>query len=144
MSSSDSSDGRSPIGGTDITKRSAQLGSGGDERSLGGFVDRLKRKSSFRAQEIRRGSLGKKDDRGFASRVAREAAIFEVKATDSTGRAAWYFVKVPRLKVVAFDIATQRGDFDLTDYGEIVESGYGEEIPDDIRERVLGVQTSSE
>jgi hypothetical protein len=53
--------------------------------------------------------------------------IHKLKAKDTTGRWAYYFVYVERAKEPAF-LAAIKGDgtIDLSDYGRIIASCYGE------------------
>lgn len=48
---------------------------------------------------------------------------------DTTGHAAWYFVRVEAAKIRAFLKAIAQGSIALELYGSIVESGYGKEPP---------------
>jgi len=49
---------------------------------------------------------------------------------DHTGRPAWYFVRVESTKQRMFLQHIRSGALDLTGFGEIIESGYGEEPPE--------------
>lgn len=55
---------------------------------------------------------------------------------DHTGQSAWYFVRVQAAKARAFLKAIAAGSINLTQFGEIVESGYGKEPPYSILTRM--------
>lgn len=64
--------------------------------------------------------------------VSRECKnIYLVKGgKDSTGRDTWFFIRVDSLKTSLFKQKIKTGSLDLQDFGEILESGYGEEPPE--------------
>jgi hypothetical protein len=74
--------------------------------------------------------------RSFADReIARKGhLIHKLKARDSTGRWAYYFVLVEPAKERRF-MAAIAGDgmIDLEDFGRVVASNYGEAPSDDVR-----------
>ncbi len=45
------------------------------------------------------------------------------------GKKAWYYVKVERGRLPSFKKAMKAGEYNLTDYGEILSSGWGENPP---------------
>lgn len=49
--------------------------------------------------------------------------------TDHTEQAAWYFVRVEEPRQRAFLKAVKSGALDLQAYGEVLESGYGDNPP---------------
>jgi hypothetical protein len=53
--------------------------------------------------------------------------LYRVKGNDRTGKRAWYLVLVPKLKSVMFEKALKSGALKITDYGNVIASGYGEE-----------------
>ena len=66
----------------------------------------------------------------FVDRVvaaSQSEYFYKVNATDSTGRRAFYYILVDRLKIKSFLSLQPDGHYDLADYGEIIASGYGEE-----------------
>ncbi|HRK69843.1 MAG TPA: hypothetical protein PKY73_20030 [Hyphomonas sp.] len=91
--------------------------------------------------------MDKSEPQSFAERFAKPAAkprsqadqliaksghlVHKLKAKDTTGRWAYYFVYVERAKEKAF-LAAIEGDgiIQLEDYGRVVASCYGEE-PDE-------------
>jgi len=65
--------------------------------------------------------------------TARNDNLYLVNGgSDYTDQPAWYFIRVENVKVRAFFRAVEAGNIKLEDFGEIVESGYGEEPPDAI------------
>lgn len=77
------------------------------------------------------------DKRSFAEReIARRGhLVHKLKAKDSTGRWAYYFVLVEPLRAPAFMKAIEgNGMIDLEDYGEVIASNYGEEPSEQVRE----------
>ena len=58
---------------------------------------------------------------------------FLTKGRDITGRDAWYFVLIRPFRLRAF-LTHKTGDsYNLEDYGDIILSGYGEEVPEEVR-----------
>ncbi len=62
--------------------------------------------------------------------------IYLIRGGDSTGRAAWYYVEVDREKKAQFEHDAKQGQIQLTEYGKIIISGYGEEPPQSVRKRM--------
>lgn len=80
--------------------------------------------------------------RSFADQeIAKQGhLIHKLKAKDTTGRWAYYFVLVPKAKESAFLSAIGgEGTIDLEDFGRVIASCYGQkptqEIVDMLRER---------
>ena len=68
----------------------------------------------------------------YASSVtnARNDNIYLVRGgNDRTDQPAWYFIRVDNVKTRAFLSAIKAGAIDLNAFGEIIESGYGENPP---------------
>ena len=60
--------------------------------------------------------------------------IHKLKAKDSTGRWAYYFVLVEPPREQAFLAALESNEsIDLEDYGKVVASNYGEEPSEDVK-----------
>ncbi len=75
--------------------------------------------------------------RSFADQVIAKKGhlIHKLKAKDSTGRWAYYFVLVEPPKEQSFLKAIQgEGMIDLEDYGKVIASCYGEEPSQDIKD----------
>ena len=78
-----------------------------------------------------------RDNRPFADReIARRGHhVHKIKAKDSSGRWAYYFILVEPRRVSAFMTAIEGdGMINLEDYGHVIASNYGEEPSDEIRE----------
>ena len=75
----------------------------------------------------------------FTERIARSnpllatGQIFLVRGTDTTGRKAWYYVRVAASRSVAFERLQGSPSLNLGDWGTIARSGYGESPPDEIK-----------
>jgi hypothetical protein len=48
----------------------------------------------------------------------------------------WHYVKVDALKQPLFQKAIQSGNIDVTEYGEILFSGWGKEPPESISDQI--------
>lgn len=69
----------------------------------------------------------------YKDRLIRENAdrVYRVKGVDITGREAVYFVLIDKNKMEAF-LRHRKGDnYNLEDYGEVVYSTYGTQVPED-------------
>jgi hypothetical protein len=58
--------------------------------------------------------------------------LFLVNATDKTQRKAWYYILVQPDLLSLFKRKMATKSINLSDYGTIIESGYGETPPADI------------
>ncbi len=77
-----------------------------------------------------------RDKNNFMDHLIRSRSdlCYQVMGKDSTGETAWYFILVDKEKKEQF-LAHKQGDsYDLADYGKIIASGYGNEVPDDVKE----------
>jgi hypothetical protein len=82
-------------------------------------------------------STTKKPKRSFIDKeIARSGhLIHKLKAKDTTGRWAYYFVFVQPAKERLFLRAIQGdGTIDLEDYGKVIASCYGEAPTDEVKE----------
>ena len=52
------------------------------------------------------------------------------------GEKAWWFVRVHPEKFEKYKIAVRTEALDLADYGEILYSGWGENPPEDIQQKI--------
>jgi hypothetical protein len=59
--------------------------------------------------------------------------IYQVKGKDTSGEPAWYFILIDENKKEEFLLRKRGDNYDLIDYGSIVASGYGEDVPEDIQ-----------
>lgn len=69
------------------------------------------------------------DEKSFQDRYIAQNGdlVHKIKAKDATGRWAYYFVLIPPHKEGIFDSKIGKpGMIDLTDYGTIIASCYGE------------------
>ncbi len=76
------------------------------------------------------------DKKSFMDHVinSRGDLCYKVTGKDITDRVAWYFVLVDKDKKEAF-LKHEEGDsYNLEDYGKIIVSGYGEDVPEDVQE----------
>ena len=55
--------------------------------------------------------------------------LYYVKATTINGETAWYFVNISAAKDPAFKKLDYSKPYNIADYGEIIESGFGEKAP---------------
>ena len=77
-----------------------------------------------------------RDKNSFSDHIirSRNDMCYKVMGRDSTGRIAWYFILLDKDKKEKF-LQHKKGDsYDLLDYGKIIASGYGEEVPEDVKE----------
>lgn len=72
---------------------------------------------------------------GFVDKVVSSQGeyFYKVNATDSTGRRAFYYILVDKLKLKQFLSLKSDGRYDLADYGRIIACGYGEEPTEDAK-----------
>lgn len=62
--------------------------------------------------------------------------VWKVKGKDApSGRDAWWIIRVHPHKRVLFSVRIPKGHLDLADYGEILASGFGPDIPPEILKR---------
>lgn len=76
------------------------------------------------------------DKKSFVDQIIAKKGhlVHKLKAKDSTGRWAYYFVLVEPTREAAFMKAIEGdGMIDLEDYGKVIASCYGEEPNDEIR-----------
>jgi hypothetical protein len=67
---------------------------------------------------------------------SRADCIYLVRGHDITGRAAWYYIMVDKPKKRIFEVRAKQGQLELTDYGKILASGYGESVPPATKQRM--------
>lgn len=53
---------------------------------------------------------------------------------DNTQRFAWYYVRIDARKKIFFEYAIKSGQIALTDFGDVLRSGYGETPPQEARD----------
>lgn len=70
-------------------------------------------------------------------KTTRSGNIFLVSGgKDKFERDAWYYVKVEPFKISLFQRDISKGKINLSEYGEILESGFGKTPPDDIKKKM--------
>ena len=77
--------------------------------------------------------------RSFADQIIAKKGhlVHKLKAKDSTGRWAYYFVLVEPAREHAFLASLKSEDtIDLEDYGKVIASCYGEEPNDQIKQEL--------
>lgn len=115
------------------------------------FLERLGKKPSAEKQKEKqtigpKNDLEEKDDEddshlsrdknSFMDHLIRSRSdlCYQVMGKDTTNRTAWYFVLVDKEKKEQFLNHKPGDSYDLADYGKIIASGYGDEVPDDVKE----------
>lgn len=61
--------------------------------------------------------------------------LFIVRGKDS-GLAAWHILLVDKLKLILFERAVATGTLDVADFGQVLKSGWGENPPEDVVEKI--------
>ncbi len=112
------------------------------------FLEKLGGKKSAVEKAKEKQTIGPKDDledddghlerdkNSFMDHLIRSRSdlCYQVMGKDTTNRTAWYFILVDKDKKEQF-LGHKPGDsYDLADYGKIVASGYGDEVPEDVKE----------
>lgn len=64
----------------------------------------------------------------FSERL-RNRRIYLIRGSDGTGRQAWYYLRVCKKSPLLFERDARKGQINLSDYGEILQSGYGKDPP---------------
>ncbi|MDM8335468.1 hypothetical protein [Wolbachia pipientis] len=70
-----------------------------------------------------------------AARRSRSDLIYLVRGKDR-GRSAWHYVLVDKDKREMFLAKSRTGSMDVADYGEILYSGWGEDPPQEIVDKI--------
>jgi hypothetical protein len=73
---------------------------------------------------------------GRHSRYYRPSKIYLIRGNDSTGQPAWYYLCIDRGKKHRFELSATMGQIQLTDFGRIIISGYGEYPPPEVKKRM--------
>jgi hypothetical protein len=76
-------------------------------------------------------------EKSFLNKVigSRGHLLYTLKGTDAeSGRKAYWFLLVDSHKLNKFEKALEKGTFNLEEYGKIIESGFGEEIPQSVKD----------
>ncbi|MDN5248258.1 MAG: hypothetical protein QWI36_03930 [Wolbachia endosymbiont of Tyrophagus putrescentiae] len=77
------------------------------------------------------------NERSFADATRRSRAdlIYLVRGKDR-GRSAWHYVLIDKDKKEMFLAKSRTGSMDVADYGEILYSGWGDNPPQDIVDKI--------
>ncbi|MDD9331292.1 MAG: hypothetical protein PV340_01305 [Wolbachia sp.] len=70
-----------------------------------------------------------------ATRRSRSDLIYLVRGKDR-GKSAWHYVLVDKEKREMFLAKSRTGSMDVADYGEIIHSGWGENPPQEIVDKI--------
>jgi len=84
---------------------------------------------------IKNGKI-KSNNFSFRSKATKLYNLKEISGYDSTGRKAWYFVLVRPEKLNAFYRILETKAMNIDDFGETIESHYGEEKPPQLKARM--------
>ena len=95
---------------------------------------KLEDKSFANKKNVKKSSS---NDLSCADRVRRGRSqnVFLVRGKDR-GRAAWHYVLVDNNKRELFLAATKKGSLDIADYGEVLQSGWGQDPPENIVKKI--------
>lgn len=59
--------------------------------------------------------------------------MYKIQGKDSrSGRQSWWILRVFPQKLVIFSAIIAKGNLDMADYGDVLDSGFGDEIPPEI------------
>ncbi len=72
--------------------------------------------------------------KSFVDRIQSDELIYYITGKHK-GEAAWYYVRIDKLKHEMFKKASATGSFDIADYGTVLDSGYGKDAPEDIKKK---------
>jgi hypothetical protein len=61
--------------------------------------------------------------------------VYLVRGKDA-GRSAWHYVLIDRMKLPLFKQKLKTGSLDVSEYGKILYSGWGENPPEEIVEEI--------
>ena len=77
------------------------------------------------------------ETRRFVDRVRNRAnRIYLVRGKDSRKREAWYYLEVHPTHKYRFEVDLKTGSLKLTDYGQVLESGFGKNPPKSVQKRM--------
>lgn len=64
-------------------------------------------------------------------------SVFLVRGADTSGEHAWYYVLVDKNKRAMFKAQSGTDMLDITKFGKVLHSGYGEQPPEHIKKQML-------
>ena len=90
--------------------------------------------------KLERKTLMDRPEKSFTERISRDQTrmprrnidageVFLVRGKDSSGRQAWYYVRVPRTRAAIFERKESSDSLNLNDWGQILLSGFGDSPP---------------
>lgn len=90
--------------------------------------------SKVSAEENFASKVGNNKDNDFSSKVSNEDKyLYQILGVDSVSkRDAWWLVRVAPDKETIFSSIIKKGNLCLSDYGEILTSGFGKTIPTEV------------
>ena len=62
--------------------------------------------------------------------------LYLVRGNDTSGRRAWYYFRVIPSKKELFDRQIKSGRIQLAGFGHVLESGFGENPPAEVKKRM--------
>ena len=74
----------------------------------------------------------------FAQSITKSRAgqVYFFRGTDATGRKAWYYVRVKKALQTRFEALKTGDPYNLTEFGDILASGYSSQPSDDVVQRM--------
>ncbi len=101
-------------------------------------------KSDADTQSLKKIRISDKNNSHMQKLEARRALVYYIRSTPDDKMASWFFLKLdPKLRYDFDDAMNGTAVFDLKDYGEILESGYGEDAADKLKasmSKIYGVE----
>ncbi len=67
--------------------------------------------------------------------TSRHGLLYLVRGKDR-GKPCWHYILVDKLKHEMFKIRVKSDFIELTDYGQVLESGWGENPPEEVAARI--------
>ncbi|MFV9838623.1 MAG: hypothetical protein AB8U44_01180 [Aaplasma endosymbiont of Hyalomma asiaticum] len=128
-------------GGTTFAQRRGDTASASDQSSDKGSFSKLvggknEKTSSFREDKgVLRSARASSDGFAKATKKSRLDCLFLVRGKDK-GRPAWHYVLVDKHKREMFLAKSKSGSMDVALYGEILYSGWGENPPEDVVQKI--------
>lgn len=90
---------------------------------------------SFAQDKVNKSRVVNKRSFAEATKRSRADCVFLVRGKDR-GRSAWHYVLVDKDKKEMFLAKSRTGSIDVALYGQILHSGWGEDPPQDIVDKV--------
>ena len=127
---------KNPEGESDDNDSGDDSGYESDDNSISKIIKDKKPKQDFSTKKGIKKS-DKQEEMSHAEKMRRRRSqnVFLVRGKDR-GRAAWHYVLVDNQKRELFLAATRSGSLDVADYGEVLESGWGEDPPKHVVKRI--------